>query len=84
MQSTFRERRFMIHLKYFLQIYPPKNWWIQIKKYLCTRCSAASWFPQNIWFFLRMAYIEILEDETKIGGSQNLRVAYKLYIFVMK
>ena len=29
MQSTFRERRFMIHLKYFLQIYPPKNWWIQ-------------------------------------------------------
>ena len=28
-QSTFRERRFMIHLKYFLQIYPPKNWWIQ-------------------------------------------------------
>ena len=23
MQSTFRERRFMIHLKYFLQIYPP-------------------------------------------------------------
>ena len=30
MQSTFRERRFMIHLKYFLQIYPPKNWWIQI------------------------------------------------------
>lgn len=29
-------------------------------------------------------YIEILEDETKIGGSQNLRVAYKLYIFVMK
>ena len=30
MQSTFCERRFMIHLKYFLQIYPPKNWWIQI------------------------------------------------------
>ena len=29
MQSTFCERRFMIHLKYFLQIYPPKNWWIQ-------------------------------------------------------
>ena len=28
-QSTFRERRFMIHLKYFLQIYPPKIWWIQ-------------------------------------------------------
>ena len=28
--STFRERRFMIHLKYFLQIYPPKIWWIQI------------------------------------------------------
>ena len=28
-QSTFRERRFMIHLKYFLQIYLPKNWWIQ-------------------------------------------------------
>ena len=24
MQSTFRERRFMIHLKYFLQIYPLK------------------------------------------------------------
>ena len=23
-QSTFRERRFMIHLKYFLQIYPLK------------------------------------------------------------
>ena len=28
-QSTFRERRFMIHLKYFLQICPPKIWWIQ-------------------------------------------------------
>ena len=28
-QSTFRERRFIIHLKYFLQIYPPKNLWIQ-------------------------------------------------------
>ena len=28
-QSTFRERRFIIHLKYFLQIYPPKIWWIQ-------------------------------------------------------
>ena len=24
------------------------------------------------------------EDKEKIGGSQNLRVAYKLYIFVMK
>ena len=23
-------------------------------------------------------------DKEKIGGSQNLRVAYKLYIFVMK
>ena len=30
-QSTFRERRFMIHLKYFLQIYPLKIWWIQKK-----------------------------------------------------
>ena len=30
-QSTFRERKFMIHLKYFLQIYLPKNWWIQKK-----------------------------------------------------
>ena len=30
-QSTFRERRFTIHLKYFLQIYPPKIWWIQKK-----------------------------------------------------
>ena len=29
LQSTFCERIFMIHLKYFLQIYPPKNWWIQ-------------------------------------------------------
>ena len=28
-QSTFRERRFMILLKYFLQFYPPKIWWIQ-------------------------------------------------------
>ena len=28
-QSTFRERRLIILLKYFLQIYPPKNWWIQ-------------------------------------------------------
>ena len=27
--STFRERRFIIHFKYFLQIYPPKIWWIQ-------------------------------------------------------
>ena len=30
-QSTFRERRFTIHLKYFLQIYPLKIWWIQKK-----------------------------------------------------
>ena len=28
-QSTFCERRLIIHLKYFLQIYPPKIWWIQ-------------------------------------------------------
>ena len=28
-QSTFRERRLIILLKYFLQIYPPKIWWIQ-------------------------------------------------------
>ena len=30
-QSTFRERRFTIHLKYFPQIYPLKIWWIQKK-----------------------------------------------------
>ena len=30
-QSTSRERRFLIHLKYFLQIYPLKIWWIQKK-----------------------------------------------------
>ena len=28
-QSTFCERRLIILLKYFLQIYPPKIWWIQ-------------------------------------------------------
>ena len=28
-QSTFCERRFVIHLKYFLQIYPPIIWWSQ-------------------------------------------------------
>ena len=30
-QSTFRERRFTIHLKYFPKIYPFKIWWIQKK-----------------------------------------------------
>ena len=40
----------MIHLKYFLQIYPPKNWWIQIKKYLCTRLRKPSYsHPDRIW-----------------------------------
>ena len=30
-QYTFCERRIIIHLKYFLQIYPLKIWWIQKK-----------------------------------------------------
>ena len=49
-QSTFRERRFTIHLKYFLQIYPLKFGGFKKKQYLCTRLRKPSYsHPDRIW-----------------------------------
>ena len=52
-QSTFRERRFMIHLKYFLQIYPPKNWWIQKSSTFAPAAQSHSGFHRTYSSFCR-------------------------------
>ena len=44
-------------------------------------CGKDTIFPRNFQGFWEKCRDD---DKEKIGGSQNLRVAYKLYIFVMK
>ena len=89
MQSTFCERRFMIHLKYFLQIYPPKNWWIQIKKYLCTRCSAHSGFHGTYSSFCRwltLKYWRVKRKKAALHSESRLLImntqTYMCVLFV--